>query len=541
MVLLHNLSVDWIVLWGIKWIICPTNHLLAFSTSLAKQKIKEKSSEEYIFAEIENISNKRKIKSLMGWNKRGKMSIDEPVRKRLCTNLNQDETVQKNEENLHSFLYEVQEKIEGCFPTKCLCGLQDEPLNRYINLSLSNISCDTERPEPDSCLLFLNFITWICQTFHDQLLSGQICSRIYQKALILVKHPNLDEAFFLLLRNSDENIQFSSVQAISSLLPLCHCGVDIPTSLSSTFLKGLLSEILDKSPAPASHSGSLLDCLAPGDEAALDDFDFESPPRSKPVVPTGPGGEEEEEEDSLRYRSLLLSILAGYVTHGSRQREEAASLPSNCSKTVLEEEMMCQEMQVKCLVIKMMDPVWPQFTSSVIRVLSSSRSSLHRQLYLVESFKLWQSLISVRANLSFLESRVFSADLPRCLPLLRPSTPATVWRSVLDTVSECLCYGTTLGLQSCPPQEPCSLAHSIIRWYRAVMSYYLLTVIRYLRQAGQIQQIPLPSPLQTIPGLRRWGWPRPWSDWGRIRQGTRPENGADYPEVCGSDHQGGQV
>ena len=147
------------------------------------------------------------------------MSIDEPVRKRLCTSLNQDETGEKKEENLHSFLYEVQEKIERCFPIKCLCGLAEEPLNRYINLSLSN-TCDTELPEPDSCLLFLNFITWICQTFHDQLLSGQICSRIYQKALVLVRHSNLDETFFRLLKSSDENIQFSSVQAISSLLPL---------------------------------------------------------------------------------------------------------------------------------------------------------------------------------------------------------------------------------------------------------------------------------------------------------------------------------
>ena len=128
--------------------------------------------------------------------------------------------------------------------------------------------------------------------------------------------------------------------------------------------------------------------------------------------------------------------------------------------------MLCQEMQVKCLVIKMIDPVWPQFTCSVIRVLSSRSIALHHQLYLCEAFKLWQSLISVRANLSFLESRVFSADLPRCLPLLSPRTPATVWRSLLDTVSECLCYGTTLGLQTCPPQEPCSLAHSIIRLVR---------------------------------------------------------------------------
>merc|ERR1719322_1424114 len=44
--------------------------------------------------------------------------------------------------------------------------------------------------------------------------------------------------------------------------------------------------------------------------------------------------------------------------------------------------------------------------------------------------------------------------------------PGSVWRSALDTVSECLCSGTTLGLQSIPPQEPCDLAHTLIRIVR---------------------------------------------------------------------------
>ena len=382
------------------------------------------------------------------------MSIDEPVRKKRCTDLLKVESVKTSEENLQCFLLNFQEKIEECYPSKCLCKIEDEHLNSFIKLSLTNLaSCDTEVPEPDTALLFLNFITWICQTFHDQLLSGEICSQIYQKALILVQQQNLEDIFFRLLKSSDENIQFSSVQAISSLLPLCHCGVDNSSPLSSTFLSRLLADVVDS--PPESQSDSLLDCLAVGDEAGLGDLDFESPPRSTPV-----------EDGSLGYKSLLLSILVSYVTHGCRQREESDGPVAWCSRTVLEEEMLCQEMQVKCLVIKMMDPVWPQFTRSVSRVLSSNKSSLHHQLYLCESFKLWQSLISVRANLSFLESRVFSSDLAGCLPLLRSSTPATVWRSVLDTVSECLCYGTTLSLQSCPPQEPCSLAHSVIRLVR---------------------------------------------------------------------------
>ncbi len=47
---------------------------------------------------------------------------------------------------------------------------------------------------------------------------------------------------------------------------------------------------------------------------------------------------------------------------------------------------------------------------------------------------------------------------------VQAGSPASVWRAVMDVVSECLCYGTTLGLQSVPPEEPCQLAHTIIRW-----------------------------------------------------------------------------
>ena len=120
--------------------------------------------------------------------------------------------------------------------------------------------------------------------------------------------------------------------------------------------------------------------------------------------------------------------------------------------------------QVKCLVIRMMDPVWPRFTNMMVKTLSSRTRSFDGELLLCEGFKLWQSLISVRANLSFVESRLFSSDLASCLPQMSRNVPSTVWRSVLDTISECLCYGTTLGLQSIPPQEPCHLAHTIIRW-----------------------------------------------------------------------------
>ena len=66
MVLLQNLAVDWIILWGIKWIICPTHNFQTFSTGLAKQEIKENPSEEPLLAVIEEIFKQNKNKNIYG-------------------------------------------------------------------------------------------------------------------------------------------------------------------------------------------------------------------------------------------------------------------------------------------------------------------------------------------------------------------------------------------------------------------------------------------------------------------------------------------
>ena len=62
MVLLLNIAVDWMILWGIKWIFRPIHPFPTFSTDLAKEKIKEKHSEEYVFAQLEEIFKQKKNK-----------------------------------------------------------------------------------------------------------------------------------------------------------------------------------------------------------------------------------------------------------------------------------------------------------------------------------------------------------------------------------------------------------------------------------------------------------------------------------------------
>jgi len=300
----------------------------------------------------------------------------------------------------------------------------------------------------------VNFLVWIGQVFHEQLIRGEVCLRVQSTILFLVNHEGRLENLLNLYTKADQNFQYSLKRAITTLLPLCHCGVDTVIPYSESALKRIIVDIVGNG---ESNSNTLLECLAPGEEAMLGDFDSDLIPN----VQTN------KDEDDLEYKSWLLSILTGFISHGASPKEETSEIENVlCHRISLEEDMLCQEMQVKCMILRAMDPVWPKFTGSLVKVLGTRSNAFASELFLIEGFKFWRCLISVRANLSFVESRYFSSDLATCLPQLSSSTPSSVWRTVLDSVSECLCYGTTLGLQSIPPQEPCDLAHTMIRLVR---------------------------------------------------------------------------
>ena len=78
--------------------------------------------------------------------------------------------------------------------------------------------------------------------------------------------------------------------------------------------------------------------------------------------------------------------------------------------------MLCQEIQIKCAIIKLLEPVWEKFASNLSHIIGkhsapSQSLCLTEILYATEGFKLWRALISVRANLNFVDSRNFSSNL----------------------------------------------------------------------------------------------------------------------------------
>lgn len=100
--------------------------------------------------------------------------------------------------------------------------------------------------------------------------------------------------------------------------------------------------------------------------------------------------------------------------------------------------------------------------------LAQSATNLHSEdvFPLVSFLSLWQSTISVKANVSVLDSKPFYSRMEALLPIMTPSLDPIIWREMINLFNEVLCYGSTLALQDFLPDEPCNLAHLVIRHVR---------------------------------------------------------------------------
>eukprot|EP00088_Acartia_fossae_P003281 TRINITY_DN11379_c0_g1_i10.p1 TRINITY_DN11379_c0_g1~~TRINITY_DN11379_c0_g1_i10.p1 ORF type:complete len:754 (+),score=133.11 TRINITY_DN11379_c0_g1_i10:63-2324(+) len=422
----------------------------------------------------------------------------------------------------------VQLKVEECMLKKCLCPIDLLDLDQHLKPLLTN------KPELEKNLLLINLLDWTAKCYHDSLASGLVCASVQS----LVNHVLQDVKYLQALLNftevGDAYMKYCSCQAISSLLPLSFCGQDIALPASELFLKDVIGQMkfvntqnipsalnlqadlpsmsvaslpdlpsmssgLANLPRLLPDSGSLLAglpslpslpgglCGIPPEMATAACLPDMMSSNHGYMTPPEPSSGELECHDlschDLDQQSWLLRILHDFVSHGGKQKEDSNSaereISESCTISELEDEMLCQETQVKCATIKLLEPVWEKFTLSLATITANfpsstrtlplheeSTSNLARVVYAIEGFSLWRALISVRANLNFVECRNFSANLSVPVHQLKKSTPALVWKQVLETVSECLCYGSTLGLQSIPPEEPCQLAHTLIRLVR---------------------------------------------------------------------------
>ncbi|KAJ8963637.1 hypothetical protein NQ314_005484 [Rhamnusium bicolor] len=135
---------------------------------------------------------------------------------------------------------------------------------------------------------------------------------------------------------------------------------------------------------------------------------------------------------------------------------------------------------IKGLIIKSLESKWPELIHKVQNLILHN-SSIQAETCILTFLALWESTISVKANLSVIDTKPFYAHLEIFVSMLNSNLPPIIWKQLLSLFNEVLCYGSTLALQDMLPDDTCQLAHLIVRY---VKDYRLLDSLPYRRDEG---------------------------------------------------------
>lgn len=138
------------------------------------------------------------------------------------------------------------------------------------------------------------------------------------------------------------------------------------------------------------------------------------------------------------------------------------STTEECQIVTPKDHEIFDTVQLKCETIKNLENKWPALVKNMSTLILAQHEMSPSENCIITFLSLWESIISVRANLSVVETLPFYAQLDKFEILLSQNVSSTVYKQMLTLFNEALCYGSTLALQDLIPEETCSLAHQIV-------------------------------------------------------------------------------
>ncbi|XP_036146626.1 LOW QUALITY PROTEIN: protein lines [Monomorium pharaonis] len=156
---------------------------------------------------------------------------------------------------------------------------------------------------------------------------------------------------------------------------------------------------------------------------------------------------------------------------------DTSAPPAGCNTVVVTD---FDSTAIKAMCVKALESKWtllvPKFNDILAAYMPQHASVIITFLHV------WETIISVKANLSVIDTKSFYSELNSLVLLLNANVPGVIWRHLLGLFNEVLCYGSTLALQDVLPDEPCSLAHLIVR---AVKDWRVLDSLPYRHGSGR--------------------------------------------------------
>lgn len=170
--------------------------------------------------------------------------------------------------------------------------------------------------------------------------------------------------------------------------------------------------------------------------------------------------------------------------HDSHPVEDASGAStSSASNGNMPLAAMCQQVTdpegadsqaAKCACIHALESRWPALVHHFDGLMADYSSS--NEAAIITFIALWEAIISVKANLSVVDTKPFYSHLDGFVVLLSPNLPPLLWKRLLGLFNEVMCYGSTLALQDSLAEEPCALAHLVVR---SVKDWHLLDALPF--------------------------------------------------------------
>jgi len=142
------------------------------------------------------------------------------------------------------------------------------------------------------------------------------------------------------------------------------------------------------------------------------------------------------------------------------------NLPNTCQFVTLTDSESFDTTHIKCVTIKQLENKWPALVETMTTLITQHQANVYAEPCALTFLGLWENIISVKTNLSVVETLPFYSHLDKFADLFRTHPSAlssTIYKHMLALFNEALCYGSTLALQDLLPEETCSLAHQMVR------------------------------------------------------------------------------
>lgn len=309
------------------------------------------------------------------------------------------------------------EIIHNKLQCKCLCSLQLPDILHTLalcNECFSSQAVSQVNYLRDETLLYISMLTLFFEVSLRQQSRGSLCTRISEVVGAGADNEGaVLDILFGFMGLEDKFISYCSGRALSSLLLM---------------LRGRAAElVLERLVHSITHSPNLLEV----------------------------GHSIEVVRRIIDWKDM--------EEHPLETAAESVSQPPDtvCARISLAPADTTGANEVKYLATKKLDCKWFLLVTRLTQLVNEF--TIEKEHVIVSFLTLWESLISVKANLSVTDTKEFYSGLERLLTPLTRHAHFIVWRKVLDLYNEVLCYGSTLALQEVLAEEPCNLAHLLIR------------------------------------------------------------------------------